>query len=356
MKKLNLAIIGQGRSGRDIHGRFLKTENNKWFNVKYIVEADDVRRAKAEKEYDCKTFSSIEGLKRIEDIDLVVNSTYSDEHYRTTKELLRYGFNVLCEKPFTRTRFECDDLIKTAKDNNVLLTVFHQTLIAPYVLKAREVLASGKLGRPQLITIKYNNFARRWDWQTLQKRAAGNLYNTGPHPVGIAMSFLGFGEDIEAKFTYLDRSLVLGDAEDVVKLILTAPGKPVVDIEINSNDAFPDYVCKMQCEKGTFVSTHTDYKMRYIVDGENEDREVSDTFIYTGEDKAPTFCAEELVSHYEEGTLDGDVFAESVGGIYENIYDALTKGAELIVKPEEIARLIGIMEKAHVENPFPVKF
>ena len=53
MKKLNLAIVGQGRSGRDIHGRFLKTENNKWFNVKYIVEADDVRRAKAETEYDC---------------------------------------------------------------------------------------------------------------------------------------------------------------------------------------------------------------------------------------------------------------------------------------------------------------
>jgi hypothetical protein len=96
--------------------------------------------------------------------------------------------------------------------------------------------------------------------------------------------------------------------------------------------------------------------MRYIVDGENEEREVSDTFISTGEDKTPIYCAEELVSHYEEGTLDGDVFVESVGGIYENIYNALTKGAELIVKPEEIARLIGIMEKAHTENPFPVKF
>ena len=28
MKKLNVAIIGQGRSGRDIHGAFFKSEYN----------------------------------------------------------------------------------------------------------------------------------------------------------------------------------------------------------------------------------------------------------------------------------------------------------------------------------------
>ena len=31
MKKLNVAIIGQGRSGRDIHGAFFKSEYNEKF-------------------------------------------------------------------------------------------------------------------------------------------------------------------------------------------------------------------------------------------------------------------------------------------------------------------------------------
>ena len=33
MKKLNVAIIGQGRSGRDIHGAFFKSEYNEKYNV-----------------------------------------------------------------------------------------------------------------------------------------------------------------------------------------------------------------------------------------------------------------------------------------------------------------------------------
>ncbi len=38
MKKLNVAIIGQGRSGRDIHGVFFKGELNTKYNVVAIVD------------------------------------------------------------------------------------------------------------------------------------------------------------------------------------------------------------------------------------------------------------------------------------------------------------------------------
>ena len=48
MEKLNLAIIGQGRSGKDIHGLFYRSEDNVFFNVKYVVDADAHRRQVAE--------------------------------------------------------------------------------------------------------------------------------------------------------------------------------------------------------------------------------------------------------------------------------------------------------------------
>ncbi len=40
MKKLNVAIIGYGRSGCDIHGAFLKTPENDICNVVAVVEND----------------------------------------------------------------------------------------------------------------------------------------------------------------------------------------------------------------------------------------------------------------------------------------------------------------------------
>ncbi len=44
MRKLNIALIGYGRSGCDIHGVFLRTPENDICNVKYVVEADPPRR------------------------------------------------------------------------------------------------------------------------------------------------------------------------------------------------------------------------------------------------------------------------------------------------------------------------
>ena len=51
MKKLNLAIIGQGRSGKDIHGKYYRSGDNQYYNVKYVVDADEFRRGVAEEIY-----------------------------------------------------------------------------------------------------------------------------------------------------------------------------------------------------------------------------------------------------------------------------------------------------------------
>ena len=176
MEKLKLAIIGQGRSGRNIHGRFYKSEKNDIFEVIAVVEADALRRDRALEEYPgCEVFATYQELFGRKDLDLVVNASYSEMHYETTKDLLQHGFNVLVEKPFARNYYECSDLIKTAKDNGVILAVFQQSFFAPFYTAAKKVLESGKLGDIKQISIRYNNFARRWDWQTLQSKMAGNV-------------------------------------------------------------------------------------------------------------------------------------------------------------------------------------
>ena len=76
MKKLNVAIIGQGRSGKNIHGAFLHKEENVWFDVKYIVDESEKRREIAKTEWPNATIlASHTELYGKKDIDLVVNST-----------------------------------------------------------------------------------------------------------------------------------------------------------------------------------------------------------------------------------------------------------------------------------------
>lgn len=356
MKKLNLAIIGQGRSGKDIHGKYYLSERNEFYQVKYVVDADAHRRSVSKQIYEgCRTFESYEELFKLDDIDLVVNATYSEMHYSITKDLLLHGFNVLVEKPFARTRYECEDLIKTAKNMGVTLAVFQQTFYAPFYPFTKEVINSGKLGEIQQVSICYNNFARRWDWQTLQKKCAGGIYNTGPHPIGLGLGYLDFDNDSKVVYSKLGNCLTSGDSDDYAKILITAPNKPLVDIEVSSIDAYSAFTVKVQGSRGTMKIAGNGYEITYIKDGENPERPVVETFLHD-EKGNPIYCGEALEKHIETDKFNGTAFDVGTATLYKELYYKITEGTPMSVTPEMAAQVISVIETAHAQNPLPLKY
>ena len=184
---------------------------------------------------------------------------------------------------------------------------------------------------------------------------AGSVYNTGPHPIGLALGFLDYDDNIEVKYSRLDTAITSGDAEDYAKIIMTAPGKPVVDIEMVSIDAYPEATLKIFGTKGTYKCSTTDYEMKYIVDGENVTRPVVFESL-KDENGLPTYCSEKLVMHEESGTFNGTAFTVAVSNFYAMLRDTLKTGAPLVIKPEIAARIIGVIEKVHADNPLPVRY
>ena len=355
-KKLRIAVIGQGRSGRDIHGAFFKSEKNDFIEVAYVVEHDPERRERAEKEYaGCKAFASHTDLYSLNDIDLVVNASYSDDHYPVTRDLITHGFNVVVEKPFAASRVECDMLIALAKAHNVKLAVFQQTFLAPIYLETERILDSGVIGDIKQISIRYNGLARRWDWQTLLSRTAGSVYNTGPHPIGMGLGFLGFDPAARVVFSRLDTALTSGDGEDYAKIIIAAPTGPVIDIEINSTDAFSGYTIKAQGTLGTYKCNYSGYEMKYIVPGENPEQPV--IFESLKDDNGlPKYCSEQLITHEQSGEFVGSAFDTAVNAFYRQVYAYITEDVPMTVTPEMAARIISVIETVHAENPLPVKY
>lgn len=360
MKKIRMAIIGQGRSGRNIHGAYLKSEANTNYDVVAIAELIPERRERAKNEYPgCEVYEDYREILKRDDIDLVLNDTYSDTHYSITKEFLENGFNVLVEKPMSRNYYECSDLIRIAKEKNVILAVFQQSLYAPMFTKAMEVAKSGVLGEIQQVSIRYNSLQRRWDWQTLQSRIAGGLYNTGPHPVGYALAFLDFSDDFRVEYSKLACCLTSGDSDDYAKVILSAPQKPVIDLEISSVDPFTDYKFKIQGTKGSYKGDLTKYSMEYVEDGENPERPVQ-YYAISDENNMPTYCSEKLITHKIvdeplEG-LDGSAFSMATECYYKMLYKTLAEGAPLEITPEMIAKVVSVIETVHAQNPLVTRF
>lgn len=357
MNKLNLAIIGQGRSGRDIHGAYYRSEQNQYFNVKYVVDEEEHRRAMSQDYYEgCTVLSDYKQLFEHKDIDLVVNASFSNQHYQISLDLLQHGYNVLVEKPLAANKKQCQKLISTAKKQGVLLAVFLNTLFAPYYVHAKKVYDSGVLGKIEQISVQFNGFSRRWDWQTLQKRLGGNAYNTGPHPIGIALGLIDFAPNYKIRYSKLAHTtLSSGDADDYAKFVLTAPNKPLVDVEINSTDAFSDYNIKIQGSNGTLKSRIGGYQLKYIVDGENPDQPLHEEFIHD-ENWNPIYCWEKLVTHEEQGDFVGTAFEVGTGAIYKQVYECLTQGKPMPVTASDAMLIVDVIATLHKQNPLPRKF
>ncbi len=356
MKKMRVAIIGQGRSGRNIHGKFFLDPVNDFIEVVAVVESDKQRRDWAKEDFKCDVYSDYTELFERDDIDVVINASYSEMHYPITKDLLMHKFNVLVEKPFSRTIYECNDLIKTAKENGVIVTAFHQTLFTPNFLKVKEIIASGIIGDVYQVNLKYSGFARRWDWQTLQYKCAGSVYNSGPHPVGQALDLLGWDKDTRLEFSALSRNLTSGDANDCGKMILTAPGKPFMDIEINAVDAFgSDFVIKVFGKYGTLLMNHNKYQLKYIDPTKLDEKPVIKESLRDPEGK-PMYCGEKLDIITVEDEVQGDAFHDAVNSFYRQLYGAIMEGKDLIVTPEKAAMVINYIEQVHADNPLSVEF
>ena len=309
MKKLRIAIIGQGRSGRGIHGEYFLSAANQKFEVVAIVDAIPERLEKGMKEFGCDGYSDYRELFTRKDIDLIVNASFSHLHYAIAKDCLSHGYNVLNEKPFAKTVYECMDLIKTAKENGVVITAFHQSLYGPTIIKLKEILASGKIGNVKQINLRYNGFGRRWDWQTLQSYCAGGVYNTAPHPIGIGLDLIDWDPAARVAYSHLDKALTSGDVE-----------------------------------------------VKYIVDSELEPRPVTATPLTNPETGKPMYCSEKLPIHEEAHSTESDTFASGSHIFYEKLYDTLVNGAPLYITGEKAMKAIEIIEAVHAQNPMPLKY
>jgi len=350
MKKLNVAIIGQGRSGYSIHSvHFLRDTDR--FNVKYVVDAMPDRRKRAEKEFGCETFESYEALFEKKDIDFVVNSSYSQMHYPITLELLKRGFNVVTEKPLAETPEQADELIEAAKASGAMLAPFQQSRLAAYFKKVQEVIASGVLGRIIAVNISFSGFARRWDWQTIQDNVAGSLYNTGPHPVDQALTLLG-GSEMPEVFCWMDRATTFGDAEDYVKLIMTMPGRPLVEVDISSSNAYPSGTYNIQGEFGGMWGTLTERKWKYFDPAIAPEQHLIRTSL-SDEKGNPCYCSETLPWKEESWkAAEGEnPFVKAVEDFYTTVYERLNEGKPLYIKPEEVRRQIAVIKRCHELNP-----
>jgi hypothetical protein len=108
--------------------------------------------------------------------------------------------------------------------------------------------------------------------------------------------------------------------------------------------------------KGTLLGGNTDYQMKYIEDfGAYPERPVVRGFL-KNDAGDPVYCSEKLEFVEVSEPVKGTSFDAAVENYYKMLYNTILLGQPLVITPEQAAKVIGVIETCHAQNPLPVKY
>lgn len=341
-RRIKVGLAGLGRSGWDIHAQYIAGLPD-YFELAGVHDPDLIRMRDACAKTGSTGFRTLDALLAAPDIELVVVATPSHLHGRHALQALRAGKHVICEKPLVATSAEVKKLITAARRARRQLLPFQNKRYDKDFLEVKRIIESGLIGRPTFIRIAYHGFGRRWDWQTLKRFNGGSLANTGPHPIDQALVL--FGAQTPQVACDLRRTLTFGDAEDHVKVILSAERSPTIEIEIMASNPWPAPRWLVMGTRGGIVGGPERLDYKYFDPSGLPKRRV---------DPKPSpdrsYNSEQYPWVEKTWLASAD---NSPGAIqfYRDVFASLREKRRMPVTPDQVFRQIRVIEQCHKMSP-----
>ncbi|MBW2005640.1 MAG: Gfo/Idh/MocA family oxidoreductase [Deltaproteobacteria bacterium] len=181
MSMINIAVVGSGYWGKNLVRNF-----HDLGVLSAICDKESTILDSFKEKY--KGISTTEDLDYLLDesvfqIDAVAIATPAATHYNLAKKCLLAGKHVFVEKPLALTGEEGRDLIEIAEKNHLTLMVGHILQYHRAVIKLKELIDNGELGKIQYLYSNRLNIGKI--------RAEENiLWSFAPHDISVILMLL----------------------------------------------------------------------------------------------------------------------------------------------------------------------
>jgi predicted dehydrogenase len=143
MKKTRIAVAGAGYIGQAHMDAAIASST---VQLSAIVDPSPNAIATAKK-YGIPLYTSLAELFAKDKPDGIVLATPNQLHLAHAKECMEVNVPMLLEKPITVTVSEAEELVTYQQATKATILIGHHRAHSPIMAKAREVVASGKLGK-----------------------------------------------------------------------------------------------------------------------------------------------------------------------------------------------------------------
>jgi len=175
-----VAVIGAGYWGKNLVRNF---SNLQALSVVCDSDAENLRLLSALYPR-CKTVTTHADVFQDDSVQAVAIATPAETHGLLVREALLAGKDVFVEKPLCLSAEEGRSLVALARERGRILMVGHLLWYHPAVLKLKDLIERGELGRIQYIYSNRLNLGKI-------RREENILWSFAPHDISVIIGLLG---------------------------------------------------------------------------------------------------------------------------------------------------------------------
>lgn len=333
MNTLKLGILGYGGMGH-----WHEENANKIEGVEVVSVCDiNEKQLIDAKEKGISVYSDVDTFLSDSRINTVLVAVPNHLHKEMAIKSANAGKHVICEKPAALNVEEFDEMVKAAKDNNVLFTVHQNRRWDKDYRIAKEAYDKKMLGN--IFTIEstlHGVNGRVHDWHVFKKYGGGMLYDWGVHLIDQILMMVN--EKVKTVFADL-KNVVNDEVDDYFKILLKFESGITAHIELGTYCLTPQRKWFIGGDKGTL-----------IVNG----FECEGNIVRTSEllEKLPAKIAQTVAGPTRAfgPPADGVLYYEPLPEVvtewtdfYKNFVQVLNGKEEFKIKTTEVRRVLALM-------------
>jgi len=317
MKEVRCALVGYGGafSMGKLHGDQINAAPG--MRITAACDIDPKRMQTAAEDFPgIATYTDVKALLKDPNVDLCVLILPHNLHAPVALQCLKAGKHVVLEKPMCLSTAEAKAMIALAKQNDLMVTVYHNRRHDGDFKALRQAIADGLLGEVFEIEMWGGGYGApgKW-WRSNKEISGGCMYDWGAHFVDWILNLIP--EKIENVTGFFQKRVWMDTTnEDQTQAIIRFKNGATADLQVSSIARVGKPKFRILGTKGAIIDEWKgSFKLYTQVDGIPVEGEIK----------------------YKNSTWPE---------YYQNLAAHMLDGAPLEVTPESSRRVIGVIETA----------
>ena len=331
---VNVVVVGYGFAGRCFHTYLANLAEG--MSIYGIATRDQSRQKQASEDYPtAKIYEHLDQVLDDKSVNLVVLATPHHVHAEMAIQAMKAGKHVVTDKIMCMNAGEAEAMITASKENNVLLSVFHNRRWDWDYLTVKKAIADGLLGEPYLYQVGIMGYGAPGGWRGSKEQSGGILFDWPAHFVDQALQLVD--SPVVSVFCDIHYNRHWNvDIGNYANLILKYENGARYQIEISNLAHGPKPRWYVEGNLGGLVKFGLDPQEPAMIAGD----------IDAAEQVRENFAQVTTVASGKKEELTIEPSRGSWKSYYQNIADVLNHDSELAVRPDQILEVMKVYDAA----------